>query len=493
MGRKSISKILVSATILFFCGIVSLHAQTTVVSGTVTDNTGLGVVGASVYVKGTTTGVSTDFDGNYSLTIDGIKDPVLVFSCIGYGEQEITVGKQSKINVVLAEETNTLDEVVFVAYGTMRKGDVTGALTTIKPDDNDMAMPSINSLLEGKIAGLVVNSSSSQVGAASSVTIRGANSLRGDNQPLYVIDNIPQASTGEFSTSAIGGTDFQVEQDPLSSLNPADIVDITVLKDASSTAIYGSRGANGVILITTRKGSEGTVRVHVNANFTVTQPTRLMDMMTLAQYADYRNSRITNVLSQQYHVVGNEVRYNYSGSESTYNAGDPSSYHILYERDWQKEIYTSAFSHQYNVSVDGGSDKVTYYVSAGFKDIKGTVKQTGLYEGSLRMNLSAKLAKTVTLDFMANGSIRQNDMMAGGNTTGGATGAVSRTALDYPPYLMSEDDPDYSNENTTTVLSWLDDYVDKAVNKTFNGSINLRWDISKNFHYSLRTGGNMTT
>ncbi len=488
---SKLTKLFLSLVAVFVS--LSAIAQDRVVTGRVTDETGEGMIGVSVYVKGSTTGATTNLDGYYSINLGSKNNPILVFSFLGYTEQEILVGKQSKLDVKLEPEANQLDEVVFVAYGTMRKGDVTGALQTIKPSDSDVTLPSVNSLLEGKIAGLVVNTSSAQVGAASSVTIRGASSLRGDNQPLYVIDNIPQASTGEFSSSAIGGNDFQIQQDPLASLNPADIVDITVLKDASSTAIYGSRGAYGVILITTRKGAEGKARVHVSANLTVTEPTRLMDMIDLYEYADYRNSRITNVLMQQFHVVGNEVRYVFSGSQSSYDSGDPDTYNVVTYRNWQKEIYTRAFSQQYNVSLDGGTDKATYYISASFKNVNGTVKQTGLQQGDLRANLSAKLTNTVHLDLMLNGSIRQNDMMAGGNTTGGATGAVSRTALDYAPFVSPSNDPSLTDENKTTVLSWLDDYVDNAVNKVFNGSVNLRWDISKHFNYSLRAGGNLTT
>lgn len=490
MKRKSSYFFLFISVILFtICGIGNASAQTRVVKGTVTDENNEGMIGVSVYVKGTTNGTSTDLDGNYSISVEG-SNSVLVFSFIGYGEQEIAVGSRAVIDAQLAPETSALDEVVFVAYGTSRKGDVTGALTTIKPGEGDAAMPSVNSLLEGRIPGLVVNSSSSQVGSASSVTIRGASSLRGDNQPLYVIDNIPQASTGEFASSSDGGG-YIVQTDPLASLNPSDIVDITVLKDASSTAIYGSRGANGVILITTRKGSEGNARVRVNANFTIVQPTNLYDMLNLYEYADYRNARVSDPSLRQFHVVGNEVRYVYSGAQSSYDPGDSSTYKLLEYRNWQKEIYNSAFSQQYNVSVDGGTDKVTYYVSAGFKDVNGTVKGTGLQQGDLRVNLSAQLHKNVSLDLMVNGSIRENDMMAGGSSTGGATGAVSRTALDYAPYLMSSDDPDYSNENVTTVLSWLTDYVDKTNNKTFNGSLDLKWKISKNFRYEFRLGGNL--
>lgn len=488
---RKICKIILLGTICCFACCNFAFAQQKQVSGTVTDDKNVGMPGVSVFVKGSTTGTVTDINGKYQINVSGPQS-VLVYSFIGYTTQEIVAGSKSQINVKLAEAAQALDDVVVVAYGTSRKGDVTGALTNIKPSEGDMAMPSVNSLLEGKIAGLVVGTASSTVGAASSVTIRGANSLRGDNQPLYVIDNIPQASTGEFSSSGIGG-DFQIQQDPLSQLNPADIVDITVLKDASSTAIYGSRGANGVILITTKKGQQGATRIRASATFTIAEPTNLMNMINLSEYADYCNSRVNDLTQRQFHKVGNEIRYVFSGAQSEYDPGDPETYHILKGRNWQKEIYTSAFSQNYSLAADGGTDKVTYYISANFKDIDGTVKQTSLRQGDLRTNLSAKLAKNVKLELLLNGSIRENDMMAGGNTLGGATGAVSRTALDYAPFVMPDGDPTFTSENKTTVASWINDYVDKSVNRVFGASLNLTWDITKNFHYNLRTGGNLTT
>ena len=390
----------------------------------------------------------------------------------------------------MKDDTQVLDEVVVVAYGTARKGDVTGALTSLRPDPNDAAKAtSLDNLLSGKVAGLVVNSTSSAVGSASSVTIRGASSLRGDNQPLYVIDNVPQASTGEFASSGISG-DFQINQDPLSSLNPGDIEDITVLKDASSTAIYGSRGANGVILITTKKGKAGKAKVNASATFTIANTTNLLDMINLEEHANYANSRIQDGLVP-FHIVGDQVRYVFNGSYDKYDANNPETYNVVTYRNWQKEIYTSAFSQNYSLSLNGGSDKITYYISANFKDINGTVKQTSLKQGDLRANLSAEVSKAVKIDLSLSGALRQNDMMAGGNTLGGSTGAISRTALDYAPFEMPEGDPSFNNENKTTVFSWLNDYVDVTDDKTFKASLDLTWKINKFFRYNLRTGGNL--
>ena len=478
-------------TCLFFLATTTaaFAQQTVKVTGKVIDSTNEGVPGVNVQVKGGSSGTITDVNGNYKIDVPSSKS-VLVFSFIGYEKQEVAVGNKTVINVTLKDDTQLLDEVVVVAYGTARKGDLTGALTNMKPDANDAAKAiSIDGLLEGKVAGLVVSSASSSVGAASSVTIRGASSLRGDNQPLYVIDNVPQASTGEFGQSAISG-DFQIAQDPLSSLNPADIEDITILKDASSTAIYGSRGANGVILITTKKGKEGKAKVNVAATFTIANATRLLDVVGLDEYAEYQNSRITDGF-YPFYKVGDEMRYVYNDKLKNYDPNDPETYNLVYYRNWQKEIYKSAFSQNYSVSVNGGSNKTTYYISANFKDINGTVKQTGLKQGDLRANLTAQLSKAVKLDLSLSGALRQNDMMAGGNTLGGSTGAISRTALDYSPFEKPDDDPTLTNENKTNVFSWLNDYVDITDDKTFKGSMNLTWKISKFLSYSLRAGGNV--
>nr|WP_285947771.1 TonB-dependent receptor [Bacteroides intestinalis] len=459
------------------------------VTGKVIDNTNEGVPGVNVSVKGGSLGTITDIDGNYKIDVPNSKS-VLVFSFIGYEKQEIAVGNKTVINVTMKDDTQLLDEVVVVGYGSTRKGDVTGALTSLRPDPNDAAKAnSLDNLLSGKVAGLVVNSTSSAVGSASSVTIRGASSLRGDNQPLYVIDNVPQASTGEFSSSGISG-DFQINQDPLSSLNPADIEDITILKDASSTAIYGSRGANGVILITTKKGKSGKAKVNASATFTIANTTNLMNMINLEEYANYANSRIQDD-AVPFHIVGNEVRYVFNGSYDKYDPNNPETYNVVNYRNWQKEIYTSAFSQNYSLSLNGGSDKITYYISANFKDINGTVKQTSLKQGDLRANLSAEVSKAVKINLSLSGALRQNDMMAGGNTLGGSTGAISRTALDYAPFEMPEGDPSFNNENKTTVFSWLNDYVDVTADKTFKASLDLTWKINKFFRYNLRTGGNL--
>ena len=490
--QNSSKKLMKTGMLSAFMWILSLgmFAQNITVKGTVTDGQGESLIGVSIMVVGTGSGTVTDFDGNYTLN-NIAPNANLEVSYVGMKTQNIAVDGRTTIDIIMSDDTELLDEVVVVGYGTSRKGDLTGALTTLRPDANDAAKAiSVDNLLEGKIAGLVVSTASSNPGAASSITIRGASSLRGDNQPLYVIDNVPQASTGEFASSAVGGGDYQIAQDPLASLNPADIEDITVLKDASSTAIYGSRGANGVILITTKKGKEGKANVNVSANYTIASPTRLLSMMNLEEHALYRNSRINSDFVP-FHIVGNEIRYVFNGAYEEYDPNNPDTYNVVQYRNWQKEIYTSALSQNYALSVSGGTGKTTYYVSSSFKDVNGTVKQTGLKQGDLRVNLGTDLSNTVTMNLNLSGSIRQNNMMAGGNALGGATGAISRTALNYAPFELPQNDPSFTDETRTNIFSWLNDYVDLASDQNFKASLDLKWNINKDINYTLRAGGNL--
>ena len=482
-----------------------------IVKGTVKGEDNLSIPGVNVLIKGTTNATVTDLDGKFSISVPSEKS-VLVFSFVGMKSQDVTVGKNRNLEIVLKENSEVLDEVVVIGYGTMKKSDLTGAVSSFRPDEKDVAkVASIDNLLQGKIAGLSVGASTEAPGAASSVTIRGANSLRGDNQPLYVIDNIPQASAGEFANSGNDGT-FTIASNPLSSLNPADIESIEVLKDASATAIYGSRGANGVILITTKRGKSGKPTVTASANFTLANAARLLEMMNLKEYAigrmvfggkaanavgDDWMLQITNPEtgqlewndSYQYYIDGNDI-YRKLGENSKL----PGKWRLLNPIDWQKEIYSTAFSQNYSLTVNGGSDKITYFTSASYKNIEGLVQGTGLRQGDVRVNLNADLSKSVKIALSLNGSLKENDMMSGGNTTGGATGAVSNVALYSAPYVRTEEEMELETPNLAdraTVWTWVDDYDDKTTEKAFRGSLDLTWQICKFLSYNLRTGGNI--
>jgi TonB-linked SusC/RagA family outer membrane protein len=468
----------------------SAYAQLKNIQGKVTDVSKAGIAGATIQVQGTKRYTVTDAKGDFSIQSASTEE-VLTVSYTGFVTQKIPIGNKTAINVTLTEDSKMLSDVVVIGYGTVKKSDVTGAISSLKPDPNDASKAiSVENLLQGKIAGVSVSGSVASPGAASSVTIRGANSLRGDNQPLYIIDNIPQASTGAFPASALGGGDFQIPQNPLTNLNPSDIEDIQVLKDASATAIYGSRGANGVIIVTTKKGKQGKAKVNASTNFTTVQPTNLRDMLNLSEYANYRNEKL-GTSAAQFFPVGDEMRYVFSGQ--TYEENNPSTYRLVSERNWQKEIYRKAFSQNYDLSVSGGENKIKYYLSADYKNINGLVKQTGLQQGGMRLNLGGDISKSLTFNASISGAIKKNNMMSGGNTKGGVTGSITRTAIDSAPFEIPADDPQLvsNDEARTTTLSWLNDYDDIANEKSVRASADLTWRISSHFSYNVRTGGNI--
>lgn len=470
---------------MLILSITASFAQSRIVTGTVYDEMKFGMPGVNVVVKGTTEGTITDLDGNYSISVSGEKAK-LEFMFIGYANAEVVVGKNSHINIDMVEDSQQLDEVVVVGYGEIRKKDLTGAVAQLKPSDAESQLfNSVDNILQGKIAGVNISSSGSTPGGAVSVQIRGANSLRGDNQPLYVIDNIPMASTSEGAANGVG--DFQTAQNPLTSLNPQDIESIEVLKDASATAIYGARGANGVILVTTKKGKKGATKVNINANLSVARATRIPEMLGLVDYANYRNEQTAGTY-QQYFFEGDEIRYSASGAD--YDPNNPSSYHSLHNINWMKEIFRQSFSQNYNVSVNSGGERTTFFFSAGFKNIEGLVENTGLKQGDLRLNLNSQLNDRLKLSLNLNGSIKHNDMMSGGDTKGGASGSILRNAFDAEPHnkIIDENTP---LEERSTVLSWIEDYDDKTLSKVFRASLALNWKINDHFSYELRTGGNI--
>ena len=385
MKIKDMIRQALSVVIVMLSGMQITYAQSITVRGNVRDDVEP-LMGVTVQAKGTTKAVATDLDGNYTISVPD-KNAVLVFSYVGYQKQEVKVGDKTVVNVVLQGDAQLLDEVVVVGYGSVKKSDVTGAIASIRPDEMDASKSvTLDNLLQGKVAGLVVGSTNTTPGAATSITIRGASSLRGDNQPLYVIDNIPQASTGEFAASAFGDDDYQTAADPLSSLNPADIESIEILKDASATAIYGSRGANGVILITTKKGNTGKVRVDLNVSGGFShaavdfRPTLNGDQREELLYEGLLNYATDN---------GMESPTEYASS----NIGTYAYKPAMGYTDWRKELLRTAMHQSYEASVSGGNDRSTFYASLGYNNQEGLAKNSSLDRYSARLNVTQKVGK----------------------------------------------------------------------------------------------------
>ena len=358
----------------------ALFAQNKV-TGNVSDAQGP-AIGVSVVEKGTNNGVITDIDGNYAITVK--PGATLVFSSIGYATQEIAVGSQKVIDVVLKEDTEFLDEVVVVGYGTMKKSDLAGASVSMKEDAiKGSIITNIDQSLQGRAAGVTAVQTSGAPGSSSSIRVRGQATINANAEPLYVIDGVIMQGGGnsgaDFGLGDALGNGKVSTISPLSTINPADIVSMEILKDASATAIYGAQGANGVVLITTKRGKAGDAKFTYDGMFAIARQTKRLDMMNLRDYAAYYNDMIAQ------------------GVFSTENAlyADPS---ILGKgTNWQDEIFRTALQHQHQISAQGGTDKVQYYVSGSYMNQEGTIIGSNFRRFSVRTNLDAQLKKWLKL------------------------------------------------------------------------------------------------
>ena len=315
-------------------------SQTTSVTGSVIDENGP-LPGVTILLKGTANGVVSDFDGNYAIS-NIPPDGVLVFSYVGYLTQEIPVNNQSVINAILQTDVSSLDEIVVVGYGTMKRSDVTGAMVSVSSRAlEESVSTTIDQVLQGRAAGVQIQQNSGAPGASSSIRIRGISSITGSNEPIFVIDGvIVDSNTG------------QAGQNAFASINPSDIASIDILKDASATAIYGSRAANGVILITTKRGQAGEMRVNFDTYFGFQELPKRLELLNLQEYAIHKNTRSDLGIVMR---DPNFIRPDLLG-EGT---------------DWQEEMFNRAEMQSYNVSVSGGNERNSYSMSMGYLDQEG--------------------------------------------------------------------------------------------------------------------------
>ncbi|MCQ2164052.1 MAG: TonB-dependent receptor [Bacteroidales bacterium] len=356
---------------------ITLSAQTTkTVTGVVSDDQGLAVIGASVIEKGTQNGVITDLDGNYSIKVQ--EGSTLEISSIGYKTVEVVVGSQSVYNATLGEDTQLLDEVVVVGYGTMKRSDLSGASASLKESDlKGSIITSLDQTLQGRAAGVASVQTSGAPGSSSSIRVRGQATVNANAEPLYVIDGVIVQGGGnsgaDFGLGDALGNGKVSTISPLSTINPADIVSMEILKDASATAIYGAQGANGVVIITTKHGKAGEAKFTYDGMVAVSRQTKRLDMMNLREFAEYYNDMVR---------IG-EI----NSPDAAY--GDPSLLGV--GTNWQDEVFRTALQHQHQISASGGTDKVQYYVSGSFMDQEGTVIGSEFNRFSVRTNVDAQL------------------------------------------------------------------------------------------------------
>ena len=347
------------------------------VTGVVVDENGITLPATTVHIKNTFTGVSTDIDGRYSINIkSGSANVVLVYSYLGMETQEVAVNGRHVVNVVLKDGETKLDEVVVVGYGTKRKSDVVGSMTTIKSEALSYAMPTtLDKMLEGAAPGLVVSSVSSEPGAKTEVRIRGESSIDGVNTPLYIVDGVP--FTTEIEMELFDGFSFN----PLASINPDDIESVTVLKDAAATSIYGASASNGVILITTKRGRTGKTNVTVSASVGV--QTRLDDSYQRLNTAEY-----VELMTEA------SLNAGYTLEQATALAGRTDV-----DVNWPSLLYQSGINQSYNVSARGGSDNVRFYSSISFSQQQGVVKGNALQRASIRLNLDHDIGEKAKISY----------------------------------------------------------------------------------------------
>ena len=474
MRKHFMFKVLLTLVVGLFLSIGAFAQQITV-KGVVKDTTGEPVTGANVVVKGTLNGVITDFDGNFQLSAN--KGDIIVISFIGFTAQELPATAEL-MNVVLKDDSEMLSEVVVIGYGTVKKNDLTGSVSTVKADQiNKGAISSPTDLLRGKSAGVVVTSGGGQPGSASTIRIRGGASLSATNNPLIVIDGLP------ISNDNISGM-----SDPLSSINPSDIESFTVLKDASATAIYGSRASNGVIVITTKKGYKGGSSMpQLNLDFST----------SMSNVSDYVDVMDANQLRQT-------IITRYGEDSDTYRSlGNAST-------DWQKEIYQTAMTYETNLSLNGkfalgNVGSLPYRLSGGFLSQEGVLKTDKMNRGTLSLNLSPSLFDDhLTINLNGKGTYAKSDF-----ANQGAIGASIRMNPTLPIYNNSESglhgyyiwrDPS-GNVNTMATMNpiaLLEEKEDKGTAKRFlanaqfdyklHGFEDLRFNLNLGLDFSKSNG-----
>lgn len=450
--RKNLGFWLISGVILSFTEFGQVQAMSSpfnpksevfeLVRGTVTDETGASLPGAAVLVKGTTNGTIADLDGKFS--IDVPSDAIFVVSYLGYAPKEVSVNGQSTISIQLEPDSSQLNEIVVVGYGTQKRSDVTGAIGSVKSESfNRGVITNPVDLLQGKVAGVNITSTSGEPGANQNVIIRGIGSLRSGTQPLYVLDGflLDNSSTG-------------IASNPLSFLNPNDIESIDVLKDASATALYGSRASNGVIVITTKKGKAGTSRINASASTAWSSMTNQIDVFGADEFR------------RQVVAVGGALE-DFDGNTN-----------------WQDELTQVGFSQDYSLSMSGANqEKFSYFASLGYQDQEGILKNSELkrYSGKLNMNQKAFEGRLI-VDYNLTASHTENLRPNIGSTISDML-YLNPT---IPAYTNGE--PTLLNTNALNPLKRYELYSDDALNNRILGTISPSFEIFDGLTYKLNLG-----
>ncbi|WP_225975355.1 SusC/RagA family TonB-linked outer membrane protein [Panacibacter ginsenosidivorans] len=432
-------------------------AQNKTVSGKVSDEKGNPISGASVLAKGTNVGTATDASGSFSLNVPSSAS-VLVISYVGYVSQEVSISSTQNVTVMLQPESSSLSDVVVVGYGTARKKDLTGAVASVKEKDfNKGVITAPDQLIQGKAAGVLVINNSGQPGGSTTIRIRGTSSIRSGNQPLFVIDGVP-LSGGSARPGATGGDFGSDGGNPLAFINPSDIASMEILKDASATAIYGSRGANGVVLITTKRGKSGIPQLDLIASSGISNTLKKLEVLTGDEYRSALN---------KYNLTSGD----YGQSEDAWDA-----------------ISRTALTQNYNIAIGGGNENGRYRLSAGYLDQQGIIETSELKKITANLTSSFKFLDSKKLGLDINVLVTQtNEDIAPVSSFVGFTGNVIAQALQWNPTLKVRDGDSITYLGGTTInpLASLEYYKDKANVNTIIASISPSYKITKELEYKF--------
>ena len=463
-----------------------VFSQSKIVTGTVNDENNLPLVGVNITVGNSNVGALTDFDGNYTISIPSNLPKKLTFSYLGYTTQEIDVSGTDNMSIMMIPDLTQLEEVVVVGYGSVLKKDLTGALSTVEVEDEVANQSnSIDQLLQGRAAGVQVIQNAATPGAGISVKIRGTNSLRGNNEPLYVVDGVIISSAGEDVLPAGVGNLGQESQNGLAGINPRDIESIQVLKDASATAIYGSRGANGVVVITTKKGMEGKVKIEAYSNNSVRMITKKYDVLNPYGFARYANEvNENNGLGPRYFVDGLDIY----GVESTgVVSGTPAQ---LFH--WQDEVYTEGFSTKVGASASGGTDGGNYYISAGFDNQEGVVPTSSFKSGDMRINFNQDLNDKLRLEARMSAYLSSTNFAEGGDLIGSANQSFIKNLISFRPIITEEFEDFGEDLDISNPYSWINDFKDISKESRYIANLALTYKLPiQGLRYQVKVGGNV--
>ncbi len=444
------------------------------VTGKVIDETGSSIMGVTITVKGAGTGTQTDANGRFKITAND--NATVVFSYVGFLTEEVSVNGKAVINVTMKSSAKDLDQVVVIGYGTVRKSDITGSVGTVKSADlNRNKTTDVLQAMQGKVAGVDISSQSGELGAGLNITVRGGSSIYGSSTPLFVIDGIPvdvikaeAAASSAFSSTT---------SNPLANLNPADIESIEILKDASATAIYGSRGANGVVLIATKSGRAGTSRIEYDGFVSFGNLSKRIDVLSGREYVEYQ--RLVNP---------NEIIVA-TGPDAN-GVFTPRNFDTIPLHDWQRETYSTSVTQSHNLTVSGGNNTTTFSGSIGYLHDRGLIRENTNSRYNLRLRVTHQATERLKVGFNVSNSFSSLNGATNSGSNFFRDGVVQSIVYSKPVAVFDPlDDIEAAYVTPTEIIN--NAYKNTTLQNLFT-DVNLNYKITSNLSLNVIAGGTMS-